>query len=92
MEDHRAASIDDFGFKWVETNVHVYQAISTEHQKFLKVFGSFTNTEKHPMFGRPQIMTEWGFNGSQFPLIKSVRFRENDEEEWQYKFYIGYVI
>jgi hypothetical protein len=54
------------------TDKHVYGAIFREHQKSFQVFGSFTNMEPSHLSSQPEILTEWGFKGADYPLIKII--------------------
>jgi hypothetical protein len=51
---------------WKETTQAVYSAIFKQHGDELSVFGSFTSVIETPH----HILTEWGFEGSETPLIK----------------------
>lgn len=58
--------------RWVQTDKHVYGAIYREHQKDLGVFGAYSNPTGtcHLGHGYPEMLTEWGFKGADYPLIK----------------------
>lgn len=76
--------------KWIETTKEAYSAISMHHRDELTVFGSFSNPEESSRFGKPEMMTEWGFKNSDFPIIKSVATKESDDQkEWDWKFYVA---
>ena len=53
------------------TTPEVWRAIKAEHGKELQVFSSFSNPDGEFMgfSGRGEMMTEYGFPGSEVPLI-----------------------
>ena len=79
---------------WVETTAEVYRAIYSQHGKDFGVHGSFTDMDgTHPVgFGKPTILTEWGFRGADEPLIKSIGTKENEEDkDFEYQYFINKV-
>jgi hypothetical protein len=75
---------------WEETTEMVYNVIWIQHHKKLQVFETFTNNESNERFGSPHIFTEWGFNGSDVPLMKSSRKKySDDQEEWDHRYYLA---
>jgi hypothetical protein len=54
--------------KWVETVPEVYSAVYSAHFDQLTVFGSYTHCDE-PV----EMITEWGFVGADYPLLKSER-------------------
>lgn len=68
---------------WVPTNIHVYQAIYTEHHDALAPFGTRTEVATHDD-GYEHVMTEWGFRGADAPIIKSVRTGQRKAPEFSY--------
>lgn len=55
--------------KWVETTREVYAAIFRQHIGQLTAFGTISNSEDG-YYGERHMMTEWGFKGADYPLIK----------------------
>lgn len=58
--------------RWRKTTKHIYAAITAEHGEQLAVFGSFSNPTGNNPIGRgyPEMETEWGFEGADFPLLR----------------------
>ena len=54
---------------WVETTREVYAAIYRQHIWQLGVFGTISRYQDD-WHGERHVMTEWGFKGADFPLIK----------------------
>lgn len=54
--------------RWMRTTEAVYGAIYSQHRKDLRLHGTITETGDYN--GGPRIMTEWGLNGADYPLIK----------------------
>jgi hypothetical protein len=76
--------------KWIETSNEVYAVIFAKHRKQLKPFASFTDSDGME-FGKPEIMTEWGFEDSDNSLLKIVQTKENREQkEYDVQFFIRY--
>jgi len=77
---------------WIETSAEVYAVIFAKHRKDLSPFSSFTDTTGNDYLfstGRPEIMTEWGFKDSEFPLLKIVQWKENEsDKDWNADFFI----
>lgn len=62
--------------RWIETTREVYSAIYVQHFADFGVFGTISHDD-HPDYGY-HMMTEWGFKGADFPIIKiDRRDREN---------------
>lgn len=73
---------------WIETSNEVYAVIFAKHRKQLKPHASFTDMDGSE-FGPPEVLTEWGFENSETPLLKIVQTRENKEQkEWDVQFFI----
>jgi len=66
--------------RWIETTQEAYSVIYIKHGKQFEVFGTYTHCDE-PV----EMLTEWGFAGADYPLIKSWRRGE------EYKFYIASV-
>ena len=77
---------------WIETSNEVYAVIFAKHRKQLKPHSSFTDITGngyHFSSGKPEIMTEWGFEKSETPLLKIVQTKENEEQkDWDVEFFI----
>ena len=77
---------------WIETSNEVYAVIFAKHKKQLKPHASFTDSTGdgyHFSSGRPEIMTEWGFEKSETPLLKIVQWKESkSDKDWNVDFYI----
>ena len=77
---------------WIETSNEVYAVIFAKHRKQLKPHSTFTDiTGNGYRFssGKPEILTEWGFEKSKTPLLKIVQTKENEEQkDWDVKFFI----
>ena len=77
---------------WITTNQHVYHAIYREHYERLAVFASCTCPNGDSRLGhlRPYIMTAWGFEGADEPIIKSVaRKKTFEQKEYDYEYFIA---
>lgn len=67
--------------RWVETTHEVYRAIYDEHHEAFGVFATCTDIDGSQFGGGQRyILTEWGFKGSEIPIIKSVCVGES----WTY--------
>ena len=55
--------------RWRETSEEVYWAIYGHHRDELRAFASCTDPDGS-QFGSPYVMTEWGFGGADYPLIR----------------------
>ena len=56
--------------KKIPTSAEVFAVIMAAHRKDLGVFSSYSNpTGSDGLTNTPQMFTEWGFRGSDFPLI-----------------------
>jgi len=79
---------------WVETSAEVYAVIFARHRNALKPHSTFSDPDGYGYewsSGRPEMLTEWGFDGAKTPLIKIVQTKEHrDCKEWDNKFYIYY--
>lgn len=77
---------------WIETSNEVYAVVFARHRKELKPFSSFTDSTGdgyHFSTGKPEIMTEWGFENAENPLLKIVQTKQTkDQKDWDVKFYI----
>ena len=77
---------------WIETTNEVYAVIFATHRKQLKVHASFTDSDGDGWgfsSGRPEVMTEWGFENSDKPLLKIIQTKENKEQKkWDVQFFI----
>jgi len=83
-------------YKWKKISEELYTKIFGEVSKDLCVFGGFTNLVNNSRFDA-EISTEWGFNGSMFPLLKSLRkpYRQDiktDTADWDRYYYISYIV
>lgn len=77
---------------WIETSNEVYAVIFAKHKKQLKPHASFTDPEGNGYIfsnGKPEIMTEWGFENAEHPLLRIVKTKESKEQnDWEVKFFI----
>lgn len=77
---------------WIETSNEVYAVIFAKHKKQLKSHASFTDLTGdgyHFSNGTPEIMTEWGFERSETPLLKILQTKESeDQKDWDVKCFI----
>lgn len=77
---------------WIETSNEVYAVIFAKHRKQLKPHSSFTDSTGngyHFSSGKPEIVTEWGFEKAETPLLKIVQTKENEEQkDWDLEFFI----
>jgi len=77
---------------WIETSNEVYAVIFAKHRKQLKPHASFTDNEGDGYefsSGRPEIITEWGFENAETPLLKIVQTKKTkDQKDWDVVFYI----
>lgn len=79
---------------WIKTDKHVYGAIYREHCESLAVFGTCTAPEGDQLLGisLPFMLTEWGFRGSDAPIIKSEARKDSmDQKEYDYEYFIASV-
>lgn len=74
--------------KWIKTDKHVYGAIYREHHESFMVFGSFSNPTPSEIQFKCEMLTEWGFKGADFPLIKCVNRWDHEDrkgtETWDF--------
>ncbi len=80
--------------RWIRTDKHVYGAIYREHHDKLRVFGSCSAPEGDMRLGitLPYMLTEWGFEGSDAPLIKSIATKDSmEQKDYDYKYYIALI-
>jgi len=80
---------------WKKTDKHVYATIYREHCKELFVFSSFSDPSGWSPIGngRPRMITEWGFKDSDFPLIKSIGTKKDeDQSEYDYQYFIAVIL
>ena len=71
----------DLEVRWIETTHEVYQAIYDQHREEFGVFASCTDMTGDTFGGgQKYILTEWGFKGAEFPILKS----ECHGKEWTY--------
>lgn len=77
--------------KWVRTDKHVYGAIYREHNKELTTFASFSNPTPSYIQHKCEMLTEWGFKGADYPLIKAVTRwdHENRDATEEHAYYIA---
>ena len=77
---------------WKETSNEVYAVIFAKHKKDLKPHSSFTDMTGngyHFSSGHPEIITEWGFENAENPLLKILQWKENEEDkDWTVEFFI----
>ena len=59
--------------KWIKTTKEVYFNIYETHKEDLGVFSSFSNPTPSHLQHTCEMMTEWGFKNSDFPIIKYQR-------------------
>lgn len=74
---------------WVKTTEEVFFAIFMQHKKEMGVFGACTYPEGDARLGisNPYVMTEWGFERSDFPLIRETRTKESlEQENWDFEY------
>lgn len=70
----------------IETSREVYAVILARHQDDLVVFSSYSNPDgdDHLGRGKPEMMTEWGLRGADFPLIRAeTTWEKNPEKEYE---------
>lgn len=79
---------------WVKTAEEVFFAILLQHKNKMGVFGTCTCPDGDMRFGyaNPYIMTEWGFEKSDFPLIKEIRTKKSlEQENWDFEYYLSFL-
>ena len=77
---------------WKETSNEVYAVIFAKHRKELKIHSSFTDITGRSS-GRPEVITEWGFENAEKPLLKIIQTKEEElQKEWDVEFFIYYEI
>ncbi len=78
---------------WIETSAEVYAVIFAKHRKQLKPHASFTDSTGngyHFSSGHPEVMTEWGFENADFPLLKIIQTKDKEEDkEWDVQYFIS---
>ena len=73
--------------KWKKIHKYTYWQIFDQFRDEFVVFATLTDTDGQ--YGRPTMMTQWGFPNSDYPLIKSYQSKENrDQKDWDVKYYI----
>lgn len=78
---------------WIVISKKLYRAIYDELKEKLVVFGAYTNLENTSRFDAG-ILTEWGFQKADEPLIRCVSAPESqtdipeDSRKWNHKYYI----
>ena len=81
---------------WKETSNEVYAVIFAKHRKELKPHSSFTDMTGcgyEFSSGRPEVITEWGFENAEKPLLKIIQTKEEElQKEWDVEFFIYYEI
>ena len=80
--------------RWIKTDKHVYGAIYREHYKDLGVFGACTCPDGDMSLGcpNPYILTEWGFRGAEYPLIRSIQTKDYpNQEEYDIEYFISFI-
>lgn len=80
--------------RWIKTDKHVYGTIMREHGKDLTTFASFSNPHPSEIQYQPEMMTEWGLKGSDYPLLKIVTTWEDErrKETEEHKYFIAIAI
>ena len=74
---------------WKITTKENYQSIYLKNKKKLIVHSSYTDIEGTLFGGKPEFMTEWGFENSDEPLLKSVQTKKDKHQvEWDVEFFI----
>lgn len=77
---------------WKETSNEVYAVIFAKHKKDLKPHSSFTDmtgTGYEFSTGHPEVLTEWGFENAENPLLKIRQTKENEsDKDWNVEFFI----
>ena len=79
---------------WIKTDKHVYGAIYREHYENLKPFTTCTCPEGDISLGKPNpyILTEWGLDGADESIIKSVGTKESQHQKYyDYQYFIALV-
>jgi hypothetical protein len=80
---------------WIETSAEVYAVIMAKHKKEMSVFSSYTDTTGTCHLwsnGHPEMMTEWGFNKSDKPLLKAESTKEHEsDKDWTTNYFINCV-
>lgn len=78
---------------WTETSAEVYAVIMAKHRKDMVVHSSFsdpTGNGNHFSTGHPEMNTEWGFRGSDKPLLRIEQHKENEStKEWTNQYFIN---
>lgn len=72
--------------RWHEIEHGVYAAIYAVLHEKLTVFATHTCMEGCEFHAEPNMMTEWGFQGADYPLIRSLMRgdRGTPTERWLY--------
>lgn len=80
---------------WIETSNEVYSVIFARHKKQLKPHSSFTDSTgngHHFSTGHPEIITEWGFENAENPLLKIRQTKDReDDKDWNVEFFINSI-
>lgn len=78
---------------WTETSAEVYAVIMAKHGNNMVVHSSFsdpTGTGNRFSTGHPEMITEWGFKGSDKSLLRIEQHKENEStKEWNNQYYIN---
>lgn len=64
--------------RWMPTDKHVFATFYREHRWQLIPMGTISDPEG--THGEPLMMTEWGFEGSNVPVMKT----EDRKGQWSY--------
>jgi hypothetical protein len=73
--------------RWVPTDKHVFGALWREHHEALTPFGCFSNPDGTSPIGHgyPEMLTEWGFKGADYPIAK------HHEKNGEHFYYLALV-
>lgn len=78
--------------KWKKLHKYTYWQIYDQFKDKFVVFATLTDMDGQ--YGRPTIMTQWGFKNSDYPLIKSYQTKEYNHKDhrfnkdWDVEYYI----
>lgn len=78
---------------YIKTSAEVYAVIMAKHRLDMHVHGSFSDPTGNGYefsTGRPEMMTAWGFKGSEEPLLKLIQTKESaQQKDWDNEYYIN---
>ncbi len=74
---------------WIETSQEVYNAIFKQHKLILfSSFSDITGSGYEFSSGTPELLSEWGFENSDYPFLKNIQTKDHGDSKWNIKYYL----